>query len=153
MKEKIKLCPLCFKSFEGEKELCSICQDSRRDKSTVCLVEKEVDLETIEKTGKFKGLYFILGGAMAGFEKDKQKKEIEKRIGELISRIEKDKTIKEIILALNPTTEGQSTLLWLQRKLKPLEIKITQLGRGLPVGGELEYADEETLLSALEGRK
>ena len=153
LKTKIKICPLCFKSFEGEGELCPICSDPRRDKSTVCVVEKEIDLETIERTGKYKGVYFVLGGVISGFAKEKKKEEIEKRLEKLIERIKEKSGIKEIILALNPTTEGKTTSLWLQRKLKDLGIKITQLGRGLPVGGELEYADEETLSSALEGRK
>ncbi|MDP2864286.1 MAG: recombination mediator RecR [bacterium] len=165
LKAKIKICPLCFKSFEpaqipekleagkDEGEFCSICQDASRDKTLICIIEKEVDLEAIEKTGKFKGFYFILGGTISKLEKAKQKEEIEKRIDKLIKRVEKDQ-IKEIILALNPTTEGQNTSLLLQRKLKNLGIKkITRLGQGLPVGGELEYADEETLSSALEGRK
>lgn len=151
LRNKIKLCPLCFNSFEAEEELCPICSDGRRDKTLICIVEKEVDLEAIEKTKKFKGLYFVLGGTITGFEKEKEK--MEERVGKLIERIEKDPKIKEVILALNPTTEGQNTSLWLQRKLKSLEIKITQLGRGLPTGGELEYADEETLTSALESRK
>lgn len=165
LKAKIKICPLCFKSFEpaqipekleagkDEGEFCSICQDASRDKTLICIIEKEFDLEAIEKTGKFKGFYFILGGTISKFEKAKQKEEIEKRIDKLTKRVEKDQ-IKEIILALNPTTEGQNTNLLLQRKLKNLGIKkITRLGQGLPVGGELEYADEETLSSALEGRK
>jgi len=179
LKEKIKLCPLCFKSFEpaqisekleagkGEGELCPICQDPRRDKGIVCIIEKEIDLEAIEKTGKFKGFYFILGGTISGFEKKEQKKRIEERLEKLQNRIKKTKEIKEIILALNSITEAQNTTLWLKRKLEPLEIrtspsartlrssvlKITQLGQGLPKGGELEYADEETLSSAFENRK
>ncbi|MBL7150088.1 MAG: recombination protein RecR [Candidatus Pacebacteria bacterium] len=166
LKAKIKICPLCFKSFEpaqipekleagkDEGEFCSICQDASRDKTLICIIEKEVDLEAIEKTGKFKGFYFILGGTISRIEKAKQKEErIEERIDKLIKRVEKDQ-IKEIILALNPTIEGQNTSLLLQRKLKNLGIKkITQLGQGLPVGGELEYADEETLSSALESRR
>ncbi len=153
LKNKIKICPLCFKTFESEGEICQICADPRRDKTTLCIVEKEVDLEAIEKTGKFKGLYFVLGGTIGGFEKEEKKKKIEERTEKLKGRIEKNNEIKEIILALNPTTEGQRTTLWLERKLKVFNIKITQLGRGLPVGGELEYADEETLSSALESRK
>ena len=165
LKAKIKICPLCFKSFEpaqipekleagkDEREFCSICQDKTRNKSLICIIEKEVDLEAIEKTGKFKGFYFVLGGTISRIEKAKQKEEIEKRIDKLIKRVEKDQ-IKEIILALNPTIEGQNTSLLLQRKLKNLGIKkITRLGQGLPVGGELEYADEETLSSALESRR
>jgi len=153
LKAKIKTCPLCFKSFEDEGEFCSICQDKIRDKTLICIIEKEFDLEAIEKTGKFKGLYFILGGTISRLEKPKQKEEVEKRIDKLIERVKKDQ-IKEIILALNPTIEGQNTSLLLQRRLKNLGIKkITRLGQGLPVGGELEYADEETLSSALESRR
>ena len=165
LKAKIKICPLCFKSFEpaqipekleagkDEGEFCSICQDKIRDKTLICIIEKEFDLEAIEKTGKFKGLYFILGGTISRLEKPKQKEEVEKRIDKLIERVKKDQ-IKEIILALNPTIEGQNTSLLLQRRLKNLGIKkITRLGQGLPVGGELEYADEETLSSALESRR
>lgn len=150
LKEKIKTCSLCSKSFEGEGELCPICSDPRRDKEIVCIVEKEVDLEAIENTNQFKGLYFILGGTVSGLEKKEEKEKLEKRLQKLIERIGE---IKEIVLALNPTTEGQNTALWLRRKLEPTGIKITQLGRGLPVGGELEYADEDTLSAALEGRK
>ena len=166
LKNKAKRCSLCFNSFESEQEeqkLCPICADPRRDKTIVCIVEKEIDLEAIEKTTKFKGLYFILGSTISGFGKEEQKKRVEQRLNKLIERIKAkpaseetitDKAkIKEIILALNPTTEGQITLLWLKRKLSSLGIKITQLGRGLPVGGELEYADEETLSSALESRR
>lgn len=159
LKTKIKLCPLCFNSFEAEEELCPICSDSRRDKSLVCIVEKEVDLEAIEKTRKFKGLYFVLGGIISGFEKEKEKEKMEERVNKLIERIKgetsfaKATEVKEVILAINPTTEGQNTAWWLQRKLKSLNIKITQLGQGLPKGGELEYADEETLSSALESRR
>ena len=153
LKAKIKICPLCFKSFEDEGEFCSICRDKTRDRTSICIIEKEFDLEAIEKTGKFKGLYFILGGTISRLEKPKQKEEVEKRIDKLIERVKKDQ-IKEIILALNPTIEGQNTSLLLQRRLKNLGIKkITRLGQGLPVGGELEYADEETLSSALESRR
>jgi len=146
LKEKIKVCPLCFSSFEPEREekICGFCADESRDKSVVCLVEKEADLEAIEKTKQYKGLYFILG-----------KKEImEQRVEILIERIKKNEPkIKEIILALNSTAGGENTSLWLQRKFKILTCNIVQLGRGLPVNGELEYADEETLSAALEGRK
>lgn len=152
LKEKIKSCPLCFNSFEGERELCPICSDPTRNKSLICLLEKESDLEAVEETKKFKGLYFILGGLI--LKSEKQKEEIEKRLEKLIERIkEKEPEIKEIIIALNPTTEGENTTLWLERKLKDLGPKITRLARGLPKGGELEYADEETLASALESRK
>ena len=154
LKNKVKTCASCFKSFEGEQKLCPICSDARRDKKVICVVEKEVDLESIEKIRKFKGTYLILGETFLSVEKEKDKKEIEQRIEKLIDRIKKNKdVIQEIILAINPTPAGNNTCLWIQRKLKPLNIKTTHLGCGLPVGGELEYADGETISSALESRK
>ena len=149
LREKVKLCNFCFKSFEGEGELCEICRDSRRDKSLICVVEKEIDMIPIEKTKKYQGLYFILGGTISTLKKEDIKKI---KAEELLERTKKPE-VKEVILALNPTTEGEATLLYLERLLKPLNKKITRLGRGLPLGAELEYADEETLGSALEGRK
>jgi recombination protein RecR len=156
LKERIKFCQFCFNPFEGENNLCQICSDPLRDKSLLCVVEKEQDLVSIEKTKKYKGLYFILGGLVSRLKKE----EIEKlRIKELILRIKNPEkfgikaNFKEIILALNPTTEGEATALYLERKLKDFGKKISRLGKGLPVGAELEYADEETLRSALEGRK
>ncbi len=154
LKEQIKTCPLCFKSFEGQGKLCPICSNPRRRKDIICIVEKEVDLEAIERTRKFHGLYFILGSTIPNLRKEETIKKLEKRLNVLIQRIKNEKdNIHEIIIALNPTLEGQRTSLWLERKLKPYNIKITQLGLGLPVGGELEYADEETLISALENRR
>jgi recombination protein RecR len=149
LKEKIKLCKLCFKPFEGEGEICEICQDKTRNSSLLCIVEKETDLEAIEKTKKYNGIYFILGGPVSAIKKEELKK---LRIRELEERM-KDKKIKEIIIATSLTTEGEALALFLERKLKNSGKKITRLGRGLPTGGELEYADEETLSSALESRK
>jgi len=157
LKKNIKTCSFCFNTFEGEGNLCNICSDPRRDKSIICVVEKETDLISLEKTRKYKGLYFILGGTVSKLRKE----EVEKlKTKELLERIKnpakfgiQNIKIKEVILAINPTTEGEATILYLERLLKPLEIKTTRLGRGLPVGAELEYADEETLESALEGRK
>ena len=149
LREKVKLCNFCFKSFEGEGELCEICRDPRRDKSLICVVEKEIDMIPIEKTKKYQGLYFILGGTISTLKKEDIKKI---KAEELLERTKKPE-VKEVILAPNPTTEGEATLLYLERLLKPLNKKITRLGRGLPLGAELEYADEETLGSALEGRK
>jgi len=147
--KNVKICRLCFNPHEEETELCQICSDSRRDKSLLCILANETDLQALEKTKKYRGLYFVLGGTVSTFKKA----DIEKlRIKELEKRA-KDPQIKEIIIATNPTTEGEATALYLERLLKPLNKKITRLGRGLPVGGELEYADEETLSSALESRK
>jgi len=151
LKNKTKICPSCFKSHETENKLCLICSNGGRDKSIICIIEKEIDLETIEKTNKYKGTYFILGGVITGV-KENNKEQIEQKIGQLTARI-KSNGIKEVILALNPTTEGQNTALLVKRKLEPLKLKVTQLGRGLPIGGELEYADDETLSSAFENRK
>jgi recombination protein RecR len=149
LKEKVKFCKNCFKPFEGEGEVCEICSDKTRDRSLLCIVEKETDLEAIEKTKKYKGLYFVLGGPVSAIKKEELKK---LRIKELEERV-KDKKIKEIIIATSLTTEGEALALFLERKLKNSVKKITRLGRGLPTGGELEYADEETLSSALESRR
>ncbi|MDD5750755.1 MAG: recombination mediator RecR [Candidatus Pacebacteria bacterium] len=143
LKSKIRLCNLCNKSYESDEQtsgLCAICSDTRRDKTVICVVEKELDLEAIEKTGRFKGLYFI-------WETNNEEQQFKKLFG----RVRKDQ-IKEIILALDPTPEGRQLALKIQRNLDT-GIKITRLGQGLPVGGEIEYADEETITSALEGRK
>jgi len=157
LKKNVKMCSFCFNPFEGESELCQICKNPSREKNLLCVVEKESDLISIEKTKKYNGLYFVLGGTVSTLKKE----EIEKlRVKELIERIKNPEKFgilnakfQEIILATNQTTEGEATALYLERVLKPLSLKISRLGRGLPVGAELEYADEETIGSALEGRK
>ncbi|MCP6718741.1 MAG: recombination mediator RecR [Patescibacteria group bacterium] len=150
LKKNIKTCSLCFNTFEAEAEICEICSNSGRDKKLLCIVSKDPDLMALEKLKIYKGLYFILGGTVSAL----RKKDIEKlRFKELKERLKKDPGIQEIIIATNPNTEGEATALYIERILAPLNKKITRLGRGLPVGGELEYADEETLKSALEGRK
>lgn len=157
LKKNIKACPFCFNTFEGEGELCEICQNPTRDKNLLCIVEKETDLISLEKTKRYSGIYFILGGTVSRLKKEDIKN---LRVKELIERIRNPKKFgisnarfDEIILAINPTTEGEATVLYLEKILKPLNVKITHLARGLPIGAELEYADEETLKSALEGRK
>ena len=156
LKKNIKICPLCLNSYEpsGNKtELCSVCSDPRRDKSLLCIVSSETDLAAIEKTKKYQGLYFVLGGTISRLKKA----DIEKlKIKELEKTIKNSQELKEIILAINPTAEGEATSLYLERMIKNLtgfKGRVTKLGRGLPIGGELEYADEETLKNALEGRK
>ena len=153
LRKAIRQCSFCFNPFEiaedEQKEgLCAICRDPSRDSTLLCIVEKESDLETLEKTKQYKGRYFILGGVHDILKKDGLQNI---KAQELKDRITGE--IQEVILALNPTTEGEAAVLYLERTLKSLAKKITRLGRGLPVGGELEYADEETLRSALEGRK
>lgn len=168
LKKNVKLCEFCFNHFEPgvagliqQRNLCDICSDKKRDKSLLCIVEKEQDLAVIESAKTYRGLYFILGGTMPAIKGAKDDG-VKTRVEELQKRIENPQDLsiatpgfKEIIIATNPTTEGETTMLYLQRILKPMEdkIKITRLGRGLPIGGELEYADEETINSALEGRR
>lgn len=162
LQKEIRLCMFCFNPFEVEEAqeadgMCPICADATRDRSLLCAVEKESDLQALEKTRQYKGLYFILGGTVGSLRKE----EIQRvRAQELKSRIEQPgrfglqgASIRELILATNPTTEGEATALYIERTLKPLGISITRLGRGLPIGGELEYADEETLKQSFENRK
>ncbi|MCD6550321.1 recombination protein RecR [bacterium] len=156
LKKEVKLCSFCFKPYTGKGNLCEICYDTTRDRTKICVVEKEMDLEAIEKTKKYNGLYFILGGTIPLLKKEPKKI----RINELIERIKDpvifhlfNASIQEIIIATNPTPEGDATANYLEKKLKPFNVRITKLGRGLPIGGELEYADEETLSEALERRK
>lgn len=163
IKNKIKFCSFCFNPFETndeEKTLCEICENTNRDRSLLCIIEKETDLLSIEKTKKYHGLYFILGGTVATLKNN----DIEKlRIKELEERLKNSENFgiitifKEIIIATNPTPEGKATAILIKRIIKETLRdnlpKITHLGLGLPVGGELEYADEETLENAFEGRK
>jgi len=150
LKMKVKVCPICFNTYESAREMCSICADTKRDRTLLCVVANEADLAAIEKTKTYKGLYFVLGGTVTNL---RQENLSGLRFEQLQARVKTSQSIKETILAINPTSEGQTTVLYLDKILKPLGIKITKLGVGLPIGGELEYADDETLSSALEGRK
>ncbi|MBM3206525.1 MAG: recombination protein RecR [Candidatus Staskawiczbacteria bacterium] len=159
-KKNIKFCTFCFNPFEGHSGLCQICQNNSRNKSILCVVEKEADLSSIEKTKKYNGIYFILGGAL-----NLRKNNLENlRVDDLVERLKnplsfklENANFKEIILALNPTSEGKSTSVLIEKSIgeitKSQNIKISHLAMGLPSGGELEYADDETLESAFEGRK
>jgi recombination protein RecR len=131
---------------EGE---CSICTNEKRDKTKVCVVEDPLDVIAIEKTRQYNGLFHVLGGNLSVMSVDEIKK---LKIDELLARISKEE-INEIIIATNPTTDGDTTSLYLARKLRPMKVKVTRLARGIPTGGDIEYADEMTLSSALEGRK
>ncbi|MDD5760780.1 MAG: recombination mediator RecR [Candidatus Pacebacteria bacterium] len=152
-------CPNCFFISEknnSEDKLCEICRDRQRDHSTICVVEKETDLISIENTNKYRGVYHILGGLISEIDTAERQK---LTIPHLLARIKKSANsphkIKEVILALNPTSEGNLTIYYLEKAIRELnlDIKITKLGRGLPHGGEVEFADAETLVNALEGRK
>jgi recombination protein RecR len=152
LKKNVKLCESCFNPFEKEGVLCSICSNSLRNKSLLCLVEKEADLLSIENTKKYNGLYFIFGGTVATMRKE----DINNlRVEEFKNKIKKMPSQSEIIIALNSTPEGMATSSLVESLIKETnpQIKITHLAKGIPVGGELEYADEETLESAIEGRK
>lgn len=152
LKNEIALCKMCFSPFdatEKQGEICMICQDKARDQEVLCVIEKESDLEALEATKDYKGLYFILGGAVDPLQKE-QRETLHTK--ELIERLQQS-PIKEVIIATNPTTEGEATALYLERTLKETGVKLTRLGRGLPIGGELEYADPETLKQSLENRR
>ena len=146
VKDKVRYCSVCSNITESDP--CAICSNTKRERSFICVVEEPHDVIAIEKTHEFKGLYHVLGGALSpldGIGPDDLK------IKELLQRFS-NATIKEVILALNPNVEGEATTLYLSRLLKPLGMKITRIARGLPVGSDLEFADEATLSRALEGR-
>lgn len=144
--KELKNCKCCFNISEGE--LCEICKNKNRDQKIICVVEEPLDIISIERTGIYKGLYHVLGGVI--FSSAKENNDL--KIPELLNRIKKEKII-EVIIATNPTTEGDATVLYLKRKLLPLKIRVSRLARGLSAGGDIEYADEATLSEALTNRK
>lgn len=162
LRSSVGLCVFCFHPFDREEDvktvgLCSICRDTRRDRSMLCVVEKETDLEALERTQSYKGLYFIIGGTVNQLKKhDLDSLRVEELKKRLLAPQEFGMArvaIQEIILAMNPTIEGEATASYLGRMLKGKRWKVTRISRGLPMGGEMEYADEETLKSSLEGRR
>lgn len=147
LKERIKLCSRCFNIAESDP--CSVCADPQRDIKTICVVEEPLDLLAIERVGGYHGLYHVLHGAISpvdGIGPD------ELRIRELIERTQRE-PVTEVILATNPSLEGEATAMYIRRQLLPLGVRVTRLARGLPVGGDLEYADSITLARAIEGRQ
>jgi recombination protein RecR len=147
MRRDVRLCSRCFNVTADEE--CSICRDLRRDPALLCVVERAQDIPVLEKTQEFDGRYHVLGGAIspiAGVGPEQL------RVGELVNRVEAE-GVKEVIVATNPTVEGDTTALYLARLLKPLGVTVTRIASGLPVGGDLDYADEITLGRALSGRK
>jgi recombination protein RecR len=146
VKDKVRYCTIC--SNITETDPCAICSNTKRERSFICVVEEPHDVLAIEKTNEFKGLYHVLGGALSPLDGIGPE---ELKIKELLQRLSTS-TIEEIILALNPNVEGETTTLYLSRLLKPLGIKVTRIARGLPVGSDLEFADEATLSRAFEGR-
>jgi recombination protein RecR len=147
VKESIIYCSRCFNITETDP--CPICSNPSRDQGTICVVEEPLDVLAIEKTGVYKGLYHVLHGALSPVEGVYPK---DLRIDELLKRV-KDGPVREIILATNPNFEGEYTADYIKRELPSTGIRVTSLARGLPIGGDLEYADESTLGRALEGRR
>jgi recombination protein RecR len=149
LKARTAFCQECFNITEAGRELCEICESSRRDGALICVVEEALDVLALERTGGFQGKYHVLQGVLSpieGIGPDDLK------IKQLIARVSSG-GVKEVILATNPSMEGDATALYLRQRLEPLGAKVTRLARGLPVGGDLEYADQNTLLRALSGRQ
>lgn len=150
LKANTLFCSVCFNI--ADRDPCPVCSNPQRDQSTICVIEEPLDVQAIERTGEFKGVYHVLHGAISpveGIGPDDLK------IGELLRRIQKADAltpIKEILIATNPKLEGEATAMYIARLIKPLGIRVTRIARGLPVGGDLEYADEVTLGRALAGR-
>jgi len=146
-KERVSWCRRCFNFAEGE--LCVYCRDDRRDPTLLCVVEEPRDIVAVERTQEYRGRYHVLLGAISpieGIGPDQLK------VKELLARVN-DEGVQEVILATNPNIEGEATAMYVARLLKPLGLRVTRIASGLPVGGDLEYADEVTLGRALEGRR
>ena len=147
VKERIAFCARCFNIAEGDE--CTICRDARRDPSVLCVVEEPRDVIAVEKTQEYRGRYHVLQGAISPIEGIGPE---QLRVRELLARVEAEE-VKEVILCTNPNLEGEATAMYLARLLGPLGVRTTRIASGLPVGGDLEYADELTLGRALEGRR
>lgn len=147
MKDRIRVCSICFNI--GEEDKCKICRDGTRDETLLCVVEEPNDLLAIERTREYKGYYHVLQGSLSPLE-GRGPEDIRAR--ELINRL-KDGQVREVIIATNPNVEGEATAFYLGKLLKPIGVRITRIAMGLPMGGDLEYADEVTLSRALEGRR
>lgn len=146
VKEKIRLCSLCFNLTDQDS--CRICQDPRRDGEVICVVSGPEDLMALEKSGSFRGLYHLLHGVLSPLEGVGPK---DLRIGELLSRLQGGK-VKEVILATNPSVEGEATAQYLSQIIRPLGVRVTRIARGVPMGGDLQYIDQVTLSKSLENR-
>jgi recombination protein RecR len=147
MKQAVKFCSICLNITDIEP--CAICRDDRRDRSMICVVEEPLDIVAVERTRGYKGLYHVLHGALSPVDGIGPE---DLKITELLARLRSGE-VQELILATNPNVEGETTAIYLTRLLRPLGVRVTQIARGLPVGGDLEYADEVTLARAMEGRR
>lgn len=149
LKSETGFCQVCFNITRSEQDICDVCRDERRDESLVCVVEEPLDVVVIEQTGAYAGKYHVLHGVLSPIEGIEPK---HLKIQPLLERVSQGK-IREVILATNPSMEGDATAQYLRQQLTPYHIRVTRLARGLPVGGDLEYADQNTLLRALAGRQ
>ncbi len=147
MKEKVGFCTVCFNISEDAR--CMVCSDEARDRGLICVVEEPLDVLALERTGEYRGTYHVLHGSISPIDGIGPEK---LRIAELVSRVQAG-GVNEVIIATNPNTEGDVTAAYLARVLAPVGVRVTRLARGLPAGGDLEYADELTLARALEGRR
>lgn len=147
VKEKAKFCSECFSITDSE--VCNICSDSSRDRAKLCVVEEPSNIIVIERTGGFNGLYHVLLGALSPIDGVTPER---LKIEELVARMKKNE-IKEVILATNPNTKGEMTAQYVRERLKPFNVKVSRIAYGLPIGGDIEFADEVTLCKAMEGRR
>ncbi len=145
VKDRIRYCSTCWNITEEDP--CAVCASPKRDRSIICVVEEPNDVIALEKTNEFHGLYHVLGGALSPLDGIGPE---DLKVRELLSRVNGESA--EVILAMNPNVEGEATTIYLTRLLKPLNVKVTRIARGIPVGGDLEFADEATLSRAIEGR-
>lgn len=145
-KKKVRLCPICQNLTDSTP--CKICTSDNRDKSVICVVENPKDVAAIEKTKEYKGLYHVLHGTLSPMDGISPE---DLKINELLLRL--NESIKEVIMATNPTVNGTATAVYLSKLISPMDIKVSRIAHGIPVGGDLEYADEVTLIKALEGRQ
>jgi recombination protein RecR len=155
MKEDVKICKTCFSV--SDQDICSICRDSKRDIWQICVVERAIDVMVIENMGEYKGVYHVLGGVVNPLEHigpdDLRIDELIQRIKSILSKKEDSKNCLEVILATNPTMEGEATALHIKKRLEGLDLKLSRIGSGLPIGADMEYADQATLCRALDGRR
>ena len=154
VKEKVHYCSICFNITEEDP--CNICKDEKRERSIICVVEEANDVVALEKTNQYNGMYHVLGGVLSPLDgigpDDLKIKELLLRLKGPKDPASREKQVKEVILATNPNTEGEATAIYIAKLIKPLGIKVTRIARGLPAGGDLEYADQVTLANAIEGR-
>ncbi len=147
LKERVKMCTICGNLTEEDP--CPVCRDTRRDQSMICVVEEPNDMLVLERTNEFKGLYHVLGGALSPLDGVGPE---QLKIRELLMRLNEEKGVHEVILALDPNIEGEATTLYLAKLLHPIVPKVTRIARGIPIGSDLEFVDDATLAKALEGR-